>query len=155
MTSEHIPNAGHPKLKSYQIVAAVIESSGRILCVQRGPNARDYISHKWEFPGGKVEPGEGQASALEREIEEELRVRVRAVERLVTVEHTYPDFAISMHAWLCSPLEPAQPVELTEHINARWENPSDPGFAALDWAAADLPIVELLRERAARKVTAQ
>lgn len=139
-----------PALKLIEVVAAVIESEGRILCVQRGPSARAYISGKWEFPGGKVEAGEGQEVALVREIEEELRLAVRPRDRLVTVEHVYPDFGLRMHAYLCSLVEPDRKVVLTEHLDFRWEDPSSPAFVALDWAAADLPIVELLRRRAER-----
>ncbi len=137
-------------LKRIEVVAAVIESRGRILCVRRGPNPRAYISGKWEFPGGKVEHGEDQAAALAREIEEELRVAVRILDHLVTVEHVYPDFEIRMHAWLCSMVEPESEIEFTEHVDSRWAEPGSRAFADLDWAAADVPIVELLREREGR-----
>jgi 8-oxo-dGTP diphosphatase len=137
-------------LKRIEVVAAVIESRGRILCVRRGPSPRPYISGKWEFPGGKVEHGEDQAAALAREIEEELRVAVRILDHLVTVEHVYPDFEIRMHAWLCSLTEPENEIEFTEHVDSCWAEPGSRAFADLDWAAADVPIVELLRERAGR-----
>jgi 8-oxo-dGTP diphosphatase len=137
-----------PALKLVEVVAAVIESEGRILCVKRGPNARAYISGKWEFPGGKVERGEDPSTALVREIEEELRVGVRLLDRLVTVEHLYPDFELKMHAYLCSLVEPDREIILTEHVDFRWADPSGPDFVGLDWAAADTPIVELLRRRA-------
>jgi len=135
-------------LKLIEVVAAVIESEGRILCVRRGANARAYISGKWEFPGGKVEQGEQQGAALVREIEEELQVAVRLLERLMTVEHVYPDFELRMHAYLCSLAEPGREVVLTEHVDFRWADPSGPAFVELDWAAADVPIVDLLRRRA-------
>lgn len=137
-------------MKRIEVVAAVIESRGRVLCVQRGPSPRDYISGKWEFPGGKVEPGADQAAALAREIKEELRVAVRILDHLMTVEHVYPDFEIRMHAWLCSMVDPESQIEFTEHVDSRWAEPAGRAFAELDWAAADVPIVELLRERAGR-----
>lgn len=137
-------------MKRIEVVAAVIESRGRILCVRRGPNPRAYISGKWEFPGGKVEPGEDQVAALAREIEEELRVEVRILDHLTTVEHVYPDFGIRMHAWLCSMVDPEGGIEFTEHVDSCWAEPASQAFADLDWAAADVPIVELLRERAGR-----
>lgn len=137
-------------MKRIEVVAAVVQSDGRVLCVQRGPNPRAYIAGKWEFPGGKIEPGEDHAAALLREIEEELRIPIHVAEHFLTVEHAYPDFAIRMHAYLCHLIEPAREVVLTEHTASCWASPVSSGFAALDWAAADVPIVQLLRDRAGR-----
>jgi 8-oxo-dGTP diphosphatase len=137
--------------KRIEVVAAVLETSGEVLCVRRGPNPRTYISGKWEFPGGKVEPGENHGSALAREIEEELRVSIVVGERLVTMEHSYPDFLITMHAYRCALVDDRALVTLTEHVDLKWMVATDPGFGALDWAAADLPIVDLLQNIRASK----
>ena len=135
--------------KTVEVVAAVIHWGEAVLCVQRGKSHRAYISEKWEFPGGKLEAGESQEQGLRREIEEELKMIVRVGDRLTTVRHGYPDFDLVMHAFLCS-VEGAHRPEptLTEHINMRWMPPLEPDFAALDWAAADVPIVHLLTARA-------
>lgn len=135
-------------MKRIEVVAAVIEAGREVLCVQRGPNPRAYISGKWEFPGGKVESDESHSAALVRELEEELRVRVVVHERLVTVEHGYPDFEICMHAYRCKIEGPASAILLAEHVEARWLAPADAAFLELDWAEADVPIVRLLRLRA-------
>lgn len=137
------------EMKSIEVVAAVIAHGSQVLCVQRGPSARADISGKWEFPGGKVEPDEDHRAALAREIAEELRVTVHVHHLLLTVEHAYSDIAIRLHAHLCTlDAEPASLV-LTEHVAAQWLSPTDPAFAELDWAGADVPIVRVLQRGAA------
>ena len=131
--------------KSIAVVAAIIEDGGKILCVQRGPHRLPYINGKWEFPGGKIELGETPESALIREIQEELHLPVRVDSHLITVEHDYPDFHISMAAYRCTAATTDPLVDLTEHVAYYWLAISDPALLALDWAAADIPIVQLLR----------
>ena len=127
-------------MKHITVVAAVIEHKGKYLCVQRGINKYDYISKKWEFPGGKVEAGESPENALIREIQEELAMEINELNFLINVEHTYPDFRLTMHTYLCKS-EQTTPT-LTEHLEYTWQSASDMNH--LDWAAADLPIVEKL-----------
>ncbi len=132
-------------LNNVDVVAAVIESKGLALCVRRGIHALPYISGKWEFPGGKLELGESHASALEREIAEELHVRVEVGPHLITVRHNYLDFRLTMHAYRCVIADPVDAVVLAEHVELQWLRPTDSAFADLDWAAADMPVVEVLR----------
>jgi 8-oxo-dGTP diphosphatase len=131
--------------KRIAVVAAVIEAGGRVLCVQRGPHRLPYISGKWEFPGGKIEAAETPEAALIREIEEELHLSIRVDAHLITVDHEYADFHITMAAYRCTAVSPDPSVDLTEHVACCWLTPSDPAFLALDWAEADVPIVHLLR----------
>lgn len=126
--------------KQIEVVAAVIEFDSKILCVQRGENKYNYISCKWEFPGGKIENNETEEQALTREIQEELHVKIQVGKKLVTVNHEYPDFILCMHAYRCTVDTPA--VHLTEHIAFDWVELSH--LQAFDWAAADVPIVEKL-----------
>jgi len=126
--------------KSIEVVAAVIFRGGKVLCVQRPANAREYISKKWEFPGGKVELFENHEQAIKREIREELDVEIENLEYFTTVEHTYPDFHLVMHAYTCSILK-GEPV-LKEHVALKWLPVEE--LDQLDWAAADIPIVEKL-----------
>ena len=131
-------------MKIMDVVAAVIIRGGKVLCVQRPENAREYISMKWEFPGGKIEPGEDREQALKREILEELDVEIGNLDYFMTVEHTYPDFHVVMHAYTCSILK-GEPV-LKEHVALKWLPVEE--LDQLDWAAADIPIVEkLMSER--------
>jgi 8-oxo-dGTP diphosphatase len=129
-------------MKSIEVVAAIIQSGGRTLCVQRGPAKFDYIHHKYEFPGGKVEEGETKESAIIREIQEELHLDIIEPKFFSTVNHQYPDFYITMHSFICS-IEHKK-ITLTEHIDQKWLKVED--LNSLDWAAADIPIVRKLQE---------
>jgi len=127
-------------MKQIEVVAAIIQFENKFLCVQRGEDKYDYISLKYEFPGGKIEPGESLNQALEREIKEELQYDICVKEKFLTVEHQYPDFQLKMHSYLCSAVHTN--LTLTEHINYRWLEINQ--LDELDWAAADIPIVEKL-----------
>lgn len=127
-------------MKFITVVAAIIIHNQKILCVQRGPNKYDYISYKWEFPGGKIEEGESRENAILREIDEELRLRIEIDKIFITVEHQYSDFHITMHSFICTCIE--LNIQLTEHIDFKWL-PIDE-LPNLEWAAADIPIVMAL-----------
>ena len=125
-------------MKRYNVVAAVIEHDGEILCVQRGMTRFDYTSFKWEFPGGKIEDGETPQQALKREIAEELEYEISVGDEVMTVVHEYPDFIITMTAFRCTAND--RRLRLTEHIAQQWLPREE--LMTLDWAAADVPIVE-------------
>lgn len=127
-------------MKHIEVVAAVIENENQYLCVQRNANKYDYISYKYEFPGGKVEINETNEEALIREIQEELNLEIQIQKHIITVEHTYPDFKISMHTYLCQTQN--RILTLNEHIDHKWLEKSD--LHSLDWAGADVPIVDYL-----------
>lgn len=129
-------------MKHITVVAAVIIHNKKILCVQRGPAKYDYISKKWEFPGGKVEENETNIDAIIREIKEELHMDIQVDTFFTTINHEYPDFKLTMHTFLCSC--DSDELTLTEHIDFKWLTVSE--IKDLDWAAADLPIVEKLIE---------
>lgn len=125
-------------MKKVNVVAAVIEDNGEILCVQRGSNKLEYISEKFEFPGGKIEEGETLEMTIIREIQEELNMNIVPIEQLPTVEHTYQDFHLTMHVFRCKC--ESRSLDLTEHISFVWLRKEE--LRSLDWAAADIPIVE-------------
>jgi 8-oxo-dGTP diphosphatase len=125
--------------KPIDVACAVIQrADGRILAARR-PRGK-HLGGKWEFPGGKLEPGEASGSALEREIHEELATTIRLVGALPVVEHQYPGFTIRLHPWLCELTGP-EPVP-AEHSEIRWLDRA--ALQALDWAAADLPVLHAL-----------
>lgn len=125
-------------LPHLQVVAAVIEKDGLLLCAQR-PDSGE-LACTWEFPGGKVEPGEIHSQALEREIDEELGLRIQPGEHILTVEHSYAAFSVSLHAYRATALS-GEP-RCNEHQAIRWLRADE--LRTLDWAAADVPIVALL-----------
>ena len=102
-----------------EAVVAVIERNGKIL-IQKRPST-GLLADLWEFPGGKREPGETLEEALVREVREELGVKVRDARRLVTVQHAYTEYRVTLHAFACDIVgEPkADPKRL------RWVAPKD------------------------------
>ena len=126
-------------MKQIEVVAAIIhDGHGRIFATQRGYGEwKDY----WEFPGGKMEPGETPEEALLREIWEELETRI-AVERLVeTVEWDYPAFHLTMHCYLCH-VESGH-LELKEHEAARWLTNVE--LESVEWLPADWELIKTLQ----------
>lgn len=125
-------------MKHIEVVAAIILNGDKILCVQRGLHKYEYISNKFEFPGGKIIPGESKEAALKREIQEELRINIDIEQEFMTIYHEYPDFKLTMHSFICKSNDVS--FTLTEHINYYWLSKHE--LYLLDWAAADIPIVE-------------
>jgi 8-oxo-dGTP diphosphatase len=126
--------------KHYTVSAAIIVENKKILCVQRNKGKYDYISYKYEFPGGKLEEGENEEDALKREIGEELDLVIDVTEKFLVVTHEYLDFNLTMHSYLCK--ANTEKLVLKEHIDAKWLHKDE--LIELDWAAADLPIVSKL-----------
>ncbi len=127
-------------MKKIEVVAAIIIYNDLILCAQRDKNSLIYISNKFEFPGGKIEQGETKKEALRRELIEELNIEPNINDLYLSVIHQYPDFELTMHSFICEPT--SMNVSLNEHISHQWL-PKEK-LSKLDWAAADLPIVEKL-----------
>lgn len=121
------------------MVAAVIHDGGRILATQRGYGE---FKDKWEFPGGKVEAGEGREEALRREIREELDAEIAVGKLLCTVEYDYPAFHLTMHCYLCSVVSGT--LVLKEHESARWL--SADGLESVDWLPADIQVIPIIRK---------
>lgn len=126
-------------MKTINVVAAIIRDRDRILATQRG-----YGEFKdgWEFPGGKVEPGESPQQALAREIREELDMEIAVGDYLMTVEYDYPDFHLSMQCYWCRIVE-GTPI-LKEHEAAKWLGLHDLG--TVDWLPADQEIIAYLEK---------
>ncbi|WP_440879129.1 (deoxy)nucleoside triphosphate pyrophosphohydrolase [Vibrio natriegens] len=127
--------------KHIEVVAAVLRNKADVLAVQRAPSKLDYVSEKWEFPGGKVEAGETLVTAIIRELDEELRITVNDPKLLLTIEHSYPDFDLTMHCFVVEVT--TRELELTEHIDSRWLSKDQ--LWDVDWAAADIPAVKKLQ----------
>ena len=127
-------------MKKIEVVAAIIYFKDRILCVQRPQNKLAYISEKFEFPGGKIENGETEIEALKRELSEELNIIPEITSHFLSVNHQYPDFELTMHSYICQ--VETENIILNEHISKEWLTLNE--LKKLDWAAADVPIVDKL-----------
>ncbi len=127
-------------MKKIEVVAGVIFFEDSILCVQRPKNKLHYISEKYEFPGGKIEQGETKEEALHRELLEELSASTKIKSFFSTVVHEYPDFELTMHSYICE--IDSKEITLHEHIDQKWLKIDQ--LETLDWAEADIPLVEKL-----------
>lgn len=125
--------------KQINVVGAVIVRDGLILCAQRGP--RGELGGLWEFPGGKIEPGESPHDALVREIHEELRCEVVVGQEVTTTTYPYDFGTVTLTTFWCE-LVSGTPT-LTEHAAVRWLPPAE--LDSIEWAPADLPAVEIIR----------
>lgn len=122
-------------MQTKKVVAAVIIKDGQLFATQRGyGNYKDW----WEFPGGKIEPGETPQEALRREIREELDTIVSVGELLYTVEYDYPEFHLSMQCYLCTIV--SGELTLLEHEASRWLSKDE--LLNVRWLPADVAIVE-------------
>ncbi len=103
----------------YRVVAGVIQRDGEVLIARRPSNG--LLGGLWEFPGGKVEPGEALPEALRRELWEELRVRVQVGEPVGVYRHAYSHFRVTLYAFRCCIKEGRlQPLE---HSDIAWVSP--------------------------------
>ena len=121
-------------MKTIEVVAAIIREGDRVLATQRGYGEFEGM---WEFPGGKIEPGESPQSAVGREIAEELGVHVSVGELLHTVEWDYPAFHLSMQCFVCSMGK--ENLQLREHTDYRWLSAA--ALNSVDWLPADVDVL--------------
>lgn len=142
-------------MKTVHVAAGIIQrDGGEVLAVQRGYGDMDGL---WEFPGGKVENGETPAQACERELLEELQVRVTGLQDFYTLEYDYPSFHLSMNCFFCRLAEDeGEPQRSDRQRELRWVPKQS--LATLEWMPADIELVELLEalgaEEAAERASA-
>ena len=122
-----------------RVAAGIIVCNNKILIAQR-KRGKD-LEYFWEFPGGKIEPGESPEEAAVREVREELRITICPTGSLPSVHWEYPDFILDMDCVLCRPVS-GVPV-LTEHTEARWLGPEE--LDSVGWLPADLGLIRFLK----------
>ena len=125
-------------MKTIEVVAAIIEKDGAVLATQHGYG--DFAG-RWEFPGGKVEPGETPEQAIVREIAEELRATIVIDRFVATVDYDYDTFHLTMHCFLAHVAKGQ--LELLEHSAARWLSLEH--IDEVDWLPADVAVVEAIK----------
>jgi 8-oxo-dGTP diphosphatase len=118
------------------VSCALIEGDGLVLAAQRSSSMS--LPLKWEFPGGKIHDDETPQECLRRELVEEMGVRVLVGQGLPTVTHHYPDFSVTLYPFVCA-IEAGE-ITLHEHAAILWLPPER--LSELDWAEADLPVIE-------------
>lgn len=123
-------------MKTIQVTCALIQFGDKILAVQR--SAQMKLPLKWEFAGGKIEPGESEVACIKREVLEELNIHIEVKERLTPVTHTYPNFKIELIPFVAQYV--SGNLILKEHANHIFLTKKE--LHKLDWAEADIPIVK-------------
>lgn len=118
------------------VAGLILDEAGHLLACKR-PEGK-HLGGKWEFPGGKIEPGEGPEGALIRELEEELGIRVETGTALTPVVWDYGRGPIRLHPFVCRIRDGE--LHPHEHSEIRWCSGEE--LEALDWAEADLPVLK-------------
>lgn len=127
------------------VVGAIFIKDGKVFAAKRGASKYPYTAHKYEFAGGKIEKGEDGQTALKRELREEMALEADITSLYMTIDHDYPDFKIRLITYLA---RMTSNYTLLEHESAAWL-PIE-GLDAADWASADQPILNRLKEDFAR-----
>lgn len=124
-------------MKTIEVVAAIIKKDNKILITKR---SYGEFADMWEFPGGKIEAGEGKEEALIREIKEELEVDINNLEYLTTVEYDYPNFHLIMHCFICEIC--GGEIVLNVHNEAKWVSTEE--LTNQKWVPADIAVIKKL-----------
>lgn len=127
-------------MKTIEVVAAIIIKDKKVFATQRGYGEWQGW---WEFPGGKIELGETQETALIREIREELNAEITIGDLLQTIDWDYPTFHLTMHCYLCS--LSSDNLHLNEHSDSAWLTKET--LATVKWLPADVVLLDTIIEQ--------
>ena len=128
------------KKRELFVVAGAIIKDGKVFAAQRGASGK--TAFKWEFPGGKINPGETPEQALARELVEELSINVKVHELIYSVVDEYEDVILHIDTYKCSLLS-GEPT-LSEHINMAWSDKNE--LDKLNFSPADAPVLEKIKK---------
>ncbi|MCM2357268.1 MAG: (deoxy)nucleoside triphosphate pyrophosphohydrolase [Geobacteraceae bacterium] len=126
----------HQYMKHIHVTCAIIEKEGMVLAAQR--SATMSMPLKWEFPGGKIDPGESPDLCLRRELMEEMGISISIGRELSPNTHQYPTFTVTLYPFVCA-IQSGE-ITLHEHAAITWLPPQE--LHLLDWAEADIPVIE-------------
>jgi 8-oxo-dGTP diphosphatase len=141
-SNDSMPNLGRSDpSRVIDVAAGLVFRGGRLLVTQRRPG--DHLGGLWEFPGGKVEPGESFPECLRRELREELNLEIETEELLQAITHTYPEKTVHLQFYRCT-CGAGTPQPLGCHALAWVSCDELLGYA---FPAADTQLLELLRNR--------
>lgn len=124
-----------------KVVAALIKNKNKVLIAKRSTGSLEVIG-KWEFPGGKVESGEIEEHAIEREIKEEFELIIKANKFLINSEFCYPNNSIDLRLYDCNYIEGN--FKLHDHSEYKWVKPED--LLNYDLAPADISLAKYVKE---------
>ena len=124
----------------YEVVGALIFDKGKLFATKKGDSRYEYVAHKYEFPGGKIETGETREDALKRELQEELSLSVKVGNLYASNSFEYPDFTLTLWVYDCEALSG---YSLKEHESAAWISPSE--LCDKEWAPADREIIRSIK----------
>ena len=136
ISEHHENNKISDSNRPIDVTCAIIEKNGQVLAAQRGPGMT--MPFKWEFPGGKINPGETAEDCIIREIKEELGVEIQIKTMLPPSSHAYPDLHIRLHPFICRIIHGR--IESAEHHAVQWTGHDQ--LPALEWAEADVAVVK-------------
>lgn len=126
-------------MKTINVVAAIIKSGNKVFITERG---HGEFKGKWEFPGGKIEPGETGEDAVVREIKEELRSTVKVLKFFGEINDVHGDRCFNVKFYICELVDGN--LELTEHLSAKWVEPKD--IVDAEFMEADKVVLDELRK---------
>ena len=126
-------------MRTKQVASAIIRDGNKIFATQRG---HGEFKGYWEFPGGKLEPGESPEQAAVREVSEELSVDIKLGELVSVIDYDYPDFHLKMHCYFAEVVSGV--LTLKEHEDARWLTRET--LNSVEWLPADTDVIEKLRQ---------
>jgi len=130
-------------LTPLEVAVGILWCDGRIFIQKRPPGG--LMPLLWEFPGGKVKEGETPEAALIRELQEELEVRVRILEKIAVVRHRYTSFRVVLHAFTCRLLDDGRHPVLRSAVEGRWVAPEE--ITSFAFPSANVKLIRRLRER--------
>lgn len=126
--------------KHVYVVAGAIIKDNKVFAAQRGNKGK--TAFKWEFPGGKIDPGETPEQALHRELVEELSINVKVHELITSIVDEYDDVVLHIDTFRCE-LISGNPV-LSEHLALKWSSKSE--LDKLEFSSADKPTLNKIKE---------